>query len=209
MRTLTSTVLEDPGFRVPECPPGGSGIAWLRGGVARFSEGRDHARRRALVDETLAGLAVDPRPGGDPTGALLAALGLPEGLVGAVAAAAGAYHPHLPVTPEADEAVERLVAACGGRHDERTAAKLCVLVQAHSATRALIALRLRGGDGPPVPRTRRIGPGGETVEVDLSDAPFGRGPHACPGRDLAHRLAAAALRRLPPAEGGDLPGGAR
>ncbi len=194
MEKMPSSVLDDPVFAVPRCPAGCSGVAWLRGSVARFSEGADHARRRRLVDELLSGLVVDPRPGGDPTAMLLVALGLPEHLVADVASAAASYHPHLPATPEADDAVERLIAVCGG-HNEVTAAKLCVLVQAHTATRALITHLLRGGDGPPIPSTRRVGPRGETVEVDLSGAPFGSGPHACPGRDLAHRLAQAAMRR--------------
>ncbi|MEV3923114.1 hypothetical protein [Actinomadura coerulea] len=195
METMPWSVLDDRSFAVPQCSAGAGGVAWLRGSVARFSEDGDHARRRGLVEQILSGLVIAPQPGGDPTAALLAALGLPEELVADVESAAAAYHPHLPVTPEADQAVERLVAACGGGHDESTAARLCILVQAHAATRALIDRLRDGGDGPPVPLTRRIGPRGETVEVDLSGAPFGSGPHACPGRDLAYRLAEAAMRR--------------
>ena len=43
-------------------------------------------------------------------------------------------------------------------------------------------------------RVAAVGPDGAVVEVDLTDAPFGRGPHACPGRALAETLAEAAVR---------------
>ena len=48
-----------------------------------------------------------------------------------------------------------------------------------------------GSCDPPVPFTRRVAPDGSTVLVDLTEAPFGAGPHACPGRDLGVRLARA------------------
>jgi hypothetical protein len=61
----------------------------------------------------------------------------------------------------------------------------------HAATLALIA-RLRAGDGgPAVPVTRRVAPDGREVLVDLAAAPFGAGPHACPGQPLALYLAGA------------------
>jgi hypothetical protein len=89
---------------------------------------------------------------------------------------------------EADAAADRLVAACGG-HTEESAARVCVLVQAHAATLALIA-RLQAGDGAPaVPATRRIAPDGHEILVDLATAPFGAGRHACPGQALALHLA--------------------
>jgi cytochrome P450 len=43
---------------------------------------------------------------------------------------------------------------------------------------------------PPVRSTRRVGPGGGVVTVDLTGLPFGRGPHACPGRTHAVALTA-------------------
>lgn len=168
-------------------------MAWLRGQVPRFCDGPEHERRRVAFDETLAELRVDARAGESPTTVLLRAMGLHEALAGDVEMAGAAYQPHLEVTPEADEAVERLVAACGGR-DERTAMRICILVQAHAATLALIDLRRRGEDGAAVPATRRIDPSGREVAVDLTDAPFGRGPHACPGRELALELVETALR---------------
>ncbi|WP_433338677.1 hypothetical protein [Spirillospora sp. CA-294931] len=189
---METTVLTDPAYTVPQCPPAETGIAWLRANVARFSDGPAHTRRRRLIDDLLAALTVVPRPGADPTATLLAALGLPPELAADVDTIATAYHPHQPATREADTAVERLATACGG-HDEQAAAKICVLVQAHAATRALITQLRSGGEGPPVPVTRRVDPHGRTVEVDLTEAPYGAGPHACPGRDLAQRLARAAI----------------
>jgi hypothetical protein len=190
---LSSDVLEDPRYLVPSCPAAATGMAWLRGMVPRFCDGPEHGRRRAVFEDTLAGLRVEPRDGEDPTAALLRALGLDEALAADVDSAAASYQPHLPVTPAGDEAIERLVLACGAR-DERSAMRICVLVQAHTATRALIDLRRRGDDGPPSPSTRRIDPDGNDVAVDLADAHFGRGVHACPGRELALRLVEAALR---------------
>lgn len=186
-------MLEDPRYLVPSCPVGTTGMAWLRGTVPRFCDGPEHGRRRAAFEATLGELRVEPRDGEDPTTALLRALGLDDALAADVDTAAGSYQPHLPVTPEADEAVERLVVACGA-HDERSAMRICVLVQAHTATRALIDLRRRGDHGAPTPSTRRVDPDGNEVAVDLADAHFGRGVHACPGRELALRLVEAALR---------------
>lgn len=184
MPLLPAAVLVDPRYRMPAAPPAGAGVGWLRAAVPRFCDGDDHARRRALVDEVLAGLAVVP--GDDATTALLQALGLPPEYRADVALVAGAYQPHAPQTAAADVAADRLVERCGGR-TEASAARVCVLVQAHAAMAALLA----GGEGPPVPRTRRVAPDGSTVEIDLTEAPFGAGPHACPGRPIAEALAGA------------------
>ena len=59
----------------------------------------------------------------------------------------------------------------------------------HAATLALIEARRAGSSDPPVPSTRRVAPNGEELLVDLTDAHFGRGPHRCPGEQLALRLA--------------------
>lgn len=167
-------------------------MAWLRSQVPRFSDGVDHVRRRELVVDLLAELVVDPRPGEDPTACLVRALDLPATFAADVAAIAGAYHPHQPTTPEADAAVERFVEAYGER-TEMVAATICLLVQAHAGTHALVDT-LRDGTGrAPVPLTRRVAPDGEIVDIDLSDAHFGRGAHACPGEALARRLAEGAL----------------
>lgn len=195
MPLLPSDVLTDPRYRMPAVAPGAHGLAWLRASVPRFCDGDLHLRRRQLVEEVIAGLSPAPAPGADPTVVLLQALGLPPGCADDVALVAAAYHPHLPGSAAVDAAVERLVTACGPR-DERTAARICVLVQAHGATRALAAAlaSARPGDriGPPVPITRRVDPDGRPVEVDLTDAAFGRGPHTCPGAAIGELLAGAA-----------------
>lgn len=113
-------------------------------------------------------------------------------LEGDVALVAGAYQSHAPQSRAADDAADRLVSRCGGR-DEASAARVCVLAQARVATLALIDHLRRDLTLPPVPTTRRTTPEGAEVRVDLTDAHFGRGPHPCPGRALARRLAAAAL----------------
>jgi hypothetical protein len=184
MRLLPAAVLEDPRYRMPATTPADAGVGWLRAAVPRFCDGDDHARRRALVEEVLAGLVVVPCL--DPATVLLQALGLPADCRADVALVATAYQPHAPQTAAADAAADRLVERCGGR-TEAAAARVCVLVQAHAAMAALLA----GGEGPPVPRTRRVAPDGSTVEVDLTGAPFGAGPHACPGRPIAEALAGA------------------
>jgi hypothetical protein len=121
-----------------------------------------------------------------------------------------AYQPGTGNERRADAAVERLVAILGGRHDEPTAARIGVLVQACDATATLIdrarhrpveqVLR----DDPPVPATRRqalvastVGAttveAGEVVLVSLAGGPaFGAGPRRCPGREHALALVAGA-----------------
>ncbi len=184
---LSSDALTDPAYTVPSVPPADHGVAWLRASVARFSSGADHARRRALAVDALA--TVDPdelrkaaRNAAGPVEVLAEALGLPASVADDVAIVARSYQPHTTITVEADQAVERLVARHGTK-DEATANRIALLVQACDATKALVA-----GRQPPVPATRRIGPDGTEYEVDLTDAPFGAGPHACPGRKHAEAI---------------------
>ncbi|WP_447009428.1 isocitrate lyase/PEP mutase family protein [Saccharothrix hoggarensis] len=180
---MTSEVLRNEAYVVPPVPAAGSGVAWLRATVARFSEGADHVRRRALAEHVLptVDVAALRRPG-TPVAVLAEALGLPRSVAPDVRLVAGCYQPHVTVTPEADAAVARLVEACGGTWDEETANRIGLLVQACDATVALVA-----DVEPPVPVTRRVAPDGRVVEVDLGDAWFGAGRHECPGR--AHALA--------------------
>lgn len=190
------SILEDPAYTVVPVPPATAGVAWLRAHVARFSEGEDHARRRALAQRLLDGVdAGSLRRPGAPTANLAAALGLPRSreLVADVALVSGTYQPHFPQSAEADAALARLVAHAGGRWDEETAALVSLLIQSHAATGALIA-----GAHPPVPATRRIAPDGEEVAVDLAATPFGAGRHACPGEAHAVAMAEGAqlFRRL-------------
>ncbi|MEU4666640.1 oxidoreductase [Amycolatopsis sp. NPDC023774] len=178
-------------------PPVEVNVAWLRAMVARFSSGEDHARRRKLVVEELAG--TDPealrklaaaKPHQGPVVTLAEVLGF-EVDPGDVDKVARAYQPHFPESAEADEACKRLVEALG-QPDERTAAKVGLLVQA-AATENLI----NSTQDPPVPSTRRWVDGAE-VTVDLKDFPFGAGPHACPGEAHAKALAEGALSSTHP-----------
>ncbi len=186
-------MLTDPEYTVPPVPDAVDGVAWLRASVARFSEGAAHRRRRALVEADLA--AVDPealrelasRRRSSPVAVLAEALGLPVAAED-VELVARSYQPHTAITDEADRALARLVAVCGG-HDEVTANRIGLLVQACAATAALVA-----GVHPPVPVTRRIAPDGTVVEIDLTDHPFGLGAHACPGERHALAIAGGLTR---------------
>jgi hypothetical protein len=186
-----------------------AGVAWLRAHVARFSAGEDHRRRRGLAVAELS--RVDPgelarraaQRGGHPVEVLADALALPVRLED-VDLVAACYQPHTPLVPGTNEAVSRLIEACGGTPDEATAARIGLLVQAYAATGALVRAAVeRGGDGedsvravlrddPPVRFTRR---GGALVDLASAGLPFGAGPHACPGQEHAVALAIALSRR--------------
>lgn len=187
MERAGSVVLTDPSYRMPAVGEGAAGLAWLRQHVVRFSDGETHVRRRRLTEEVVHQVMRAPFVV-SPTVSLLRGMGLPEELADDVALVAASYQPHAPHGPDADAAADRLVEACGGR-DEESAAHVCVLVQGHAATEALIARRVEGSDDPPVPLTRRVKADGTIVEIDLADAHFGRGPHRCPADSLALRLA--------------------
>jgi cytochrome P450 len=90
-----------------------------------------------------------------PVELLAEALGLPAGISEYVNTVASAYHPPVEASPSlwrvrasADQAVARLVDACGGVADETTAARIGALVQACDATAGLVgnavAAMLRG-----------------------------------------------------------------
>lgn len=162
---------------VPTVPAGDRGVAWLRATVVRFSNGAEHARRRALTDKLIENIDVTALD------ELAAALGLPGSLQD-IAVIAPCYQPHEVITADADAAVERLA----GRHDEETAARIGLLVQAWAATHAFAEHLRTSNPAPPVPVTRRAAEHG-TIEVGLDGHPFGHGTHACPGRRLATRIA--------------------
>ncbi|MBB4933949.1 2-methylisocitrate lyase-like PEP mutase family enzyme [Lipingzhangella halophila] len=194
----TTEILRNPEYVVPVQQPGDRGVAWLRGMVPRFAEGGGHRRRRTIAERMLAEIDVEGlrRPGA-PVANLAEAVGLPRAAAPDVALVAACYQPHLPVSADGDEAVARLVAAAGGHWDEETAVRISLLVQAHDATRAVIA-----GQEPPVATTRRVAPDGSEVVVGLAGEPFGAGRHACPARPHAEALVdgARAFRRMHQAE---------
>ncbi|QFU90166.1 cytochrome P450 [Amycolatopsis sp. YIM 10] len=146
-------------------------IGWLRDHVARFSDGEAHRRRRALITTLLDGIDPASLRAEAPVAALADAMGIPADPAD-IAEVARVYHPHLSPDPAAEQALTRLVNACGGTWDEPTAARICVLVQAHA------------GLAGPVRVTRRQAPDGRIVELNLIEAGlrFGAGPHECPGQ---------------------------
>ncbi len=221
-------------------PPAGPGvdIAWLRATVARFSTGATHELRRALAGEDLdrldpvtlraraAAMTTHANPEGVPVDTLAAALGAPDPLSGKVSTIAASYHPGTGSGPDADAAVRALVDTFGGTADERTAAKIGLLVQANT-TGTLIRNALGAvADGartddvpgllaetlryhPPVPLMRRVCvaealdiPAGTTVLLDIAAA--NRDPDVFaepdifdPSRAEAHLTFGAGLRPCP------------
>ena len=215
------TSLSAPVPPVPVDVPSGS-IAWLRATVARFSNGHDHVRRRALAVDLLAALDVDSlqhnaftrtrRAMSDqdavdvmaevarpvPVGVLAEALGLPDVSADVVPVAA-AYHPHVTPAAAADAALARLIAVCGGP-TELAAARIGLLVQACDATAGLVgnglfaALKGKPAEQPVFATRRRVD--GSDVTVSLAGTPFGAGPRACPGSRHAVALATGVLEAL-------------
>ncbi|MFC3451431.1 oxidoreductase [Amycolatopsis speibonae] len=216
---MENPLIEAPVPPVPQdVEPGG--VRWLRATVARFSRPEDHTRRRALVLTALAPMgslrekafactkAMEDEPVERilwtvPVAVLAAELGLPD-VSRDIATVSASYHPHTETGPDAEEAMRRLIEACGGDVDERAAARIGLLVQACDATAKLLGKALaahRPGEDaaslldrvlredPPVRITRRW-VNGAVVEVDLTERPFGAGPKKCPGQ--AHALGVAA-----------------
>jgi cytochrome P450 len=245
-------VLADPHYTVPDpghgAPPGT--MAWLRQNVARFSNGADHARRRALAERLLGGLdpgllrarareecgaVIDAADEGPwdvmaliarpvPGRVLAAALGAadPEQVARLVPPVAAAYLTGGADLAGADDSVARLTRLLQGGPGEEVAARIGLLMQACEATAGLIGNAVAAGlraaarapaaaaveqvlrEDPPVLVTRRVGPAGETVTLDLAGAggdpaghlAFGSGPRACPGAAHARALAEGAAGPL-------------
>ncbi|WP_410617184.1 hypothetical protein [Amycolatopsis sp. lyj-109] len=190
--------------------------------MARFSNGADHVRRRALAVDLLASVDADSlrdkafsrtyRFAADltvvdvmaeiarpvPVGVLASALGLPA-VSAEVALVAAAYHPHVTPGADAEAALGRLITACGAA-DELAAARIGLLVQACDATAGLIgnelfaALTGKPAEQPVLATRRRVD--GDDVTVSLAGTPFGAGPRACPGSRHALALAAGVLEAL-------------
>jgi len=190
----------------------------LRRSVSRFSTGRDHARRRTVVEAVLAEVdpdalrvatrrlaAADPAPPvvpRVPLTALAGALGArePATVAALVPPVAAAYLPGSGAGgPAADAAADELL-------DRLGAARAAVLVQSCLPVAAWVRTALDRGitldevlaTAPPVPATTRWRDG-ETVTVPLDGIPFGAGPRRCPGVAHARALAEGVLAALRPA----------
>jgi hypothetical protein len=209
------SLLTDARWLVPPLPDGdGRGMDRLRRSVSRFSTGRDHARRRTVVEAVLAQVdpdalrvatrrlaAADPAPPvvpRVPLTALARALGArePATVAALVPPVAAAYLPGSGAGgPAADAAA-----------DELGAARAAVLVQSCLPVAAWVRTALDRGitldevlaTAPPVPATTRWRDG-ETVTVPLDGIPFGAGPRRCPGVAHARALAEGVLAALRPA----------
>jgi cytochrome P450 len=212
------SVLTDARWAVPPLPDGdGGGMDRLRRSVSRFSAGREHAQRRAVIEAVLA--QVDPGAlrvatrrlaGADPAPpvlprvpltALAEALGAgdPAAVAALVPPVAAAYLPDSGHGgPAADEAADELLGRLG-------AARAAVLVQSCLPVTAWVRTALDRGitldevlaTAPPVPATTRWRDG-ETVTVPLDGIPFGEGPRRCPGVAHARALAEGVLEALRP-----------
>jgi len=213
------SLLTDARWLVPPLPDGdGRGMDRLRRSVSRFSTGRDHARRRTVVEAVLAQVdpdalrvatrrlaAADPAPPvvpRVPLTALARALGArePATVAALVPPVAAAYLPGSGAGgPAADAAADELL-------DRLGAARAAVLVQSCLPVAAWVRSALDRGitldevlaTAPPVPATTRWRDG-ETVTVPLDGIPFGAGPRRCPGVAHARALAEGVLAALRPA----------
>ena len=212
------SLLTDARWLVPPLPDGdGRGMDRLRRSVSRFSTGRDHARRRTVVEAVLAQVdpdalrvatrrlaAADPAPPvvpRVPLTALARALGArePATVAALVPPVAAAYLPGSGAGgPAADAAADELL-------DRLGAARAAVLVQSCLPVTAWVRTALDRGitldevlaTAPPVPATTRWRDG-ETVTVPLDGIPFGEGPRRCPGVAHARALAEGVLAALRP-----------
>jgi hypothetical protein len=160
----------------PVLPPGADP---LLSRMARFSTGREHLERRAAV------LAVLPEPAPVATAvatrvtALLPATGWWDAMEAAREVPAAALHDAL------DDVEEVPAQSILFQTRDATAALIGGALITGLDTGAAVAQALR--DLPVVSTLRRDG--ADTIVVDLERTPFGAGPHACPGQELALALA--------------------
>jgi hypothetical protein len=209
-------VLSDPRWVVPPLPDGdGAGMDRLRRSVSRFSNGPEHAQRRAEIEAVLRQVdpaalraaarrltVADPTPPvvpRIPLTALAEAVGAddPAAVAALIPPIAAAYLPTSP-TPSApvDGAAAELVGRVG-------VARAAVLVQSCLPVTAWVRTALDRGisldevlaTAPPVASTTRWRDG-ETITVPLDGIPFGEGPRRCPGEAHARALADGVLDAL-------------
>ncbi len=153
-------------------------------------------RHAADPPSTGSGVDLPYLPVAVLTGAIGAAPDDVPAAVAAVRIVAAAYHPGTDA-PGADAALGQLLDLLPAGEPEVVAQRVALLVQACEATACLVRGALtRPLDDvlrdtpPPVPVTRRVGPDGRIVVVDLAGHPFGAGPRACPGEAHARALVA-------------------
>jgi hypothetical protein len=161
------------------------------------------AETRATTDQDSLGRTV-------PVRVLGRALGVEqpedlEALAAAVPIAAAGYLTGAPSEPVLEAAVTTLRRILGPGTDEAVAAPIGLLLQAYEATATLVetalalgvnareALRLK----PPVAALRRVTPGGEIIEVDITAAPFSSGRRPCPGEAQAMAIATGIIAEAP------------
>ncbi len=155
-----------------------------------------------------------------PVAVLAAELGLAQetvtGAVEAILASASGYPNPDAAGPKADDGVRFLADAFGPGDAELIANRIGLLEQACDATAGLIGNALIAAfaeesgtstdqviattltQDPPVRRTRRVTPDGDTITLDITSCTFGAGRRPCPGADQAIALAAGVLDAILP-----------
>ncbi|MBK5223500.1 MAG: hypothetical protein JJE52_11625 [Acidimicrobiia bacterium] len=175
-------VLGRPSATISFVPDPGDAISGMQALMARFSDGEDHRRRRALTEEVIAwidpgrvrsasGACVDAALGGGgtidlaplarrvPVEVLAEALGLDDvpTVVQAIDLLCRRLAPMLgPVTRPDDATVCEALTAAFGLLDESAVALVAVLFQAMDATAALIAQMLVSPHAPALVLTNRV-----------------------------------------------------
>lgn len=169
--------------------------------------GAERLARSITCDLTRTGSTVDDISVTAPTATLIALLGLPldsDRAIRDVEAVVRVIGRGEPADDASDAATDRLLAAAPAASD--ATAIVSLLYQNFDATAALVRNTIVAGStgGAPEPAVRatrrvalaptelggrRVEPGEEVVlEIGTVGLPFGAGPHACPGRELAEAI---------------------
>jgi cytochrome P450 len=225
-RADVEAALDHPDL-VPFCTNAGLGwgsTAMLVRSMARFSDGRAHAERRAAVEAVVAHLMAQPlrelaaarttvrsveHGRHVPTETLADALGIDsDGLETDVDAIAAVIGRGEPPTAASEAAADRLLRRC-------SVPVISILYQAHDATANLVAATVEARNTattrqPAVRETRRRATRDtdvqgtalrrdEVVVLDLAAAglEYGAGPHVCPGRAVAEAIVQGVMDVLP------------